>query len=415
MLKYLVQTTIDLIGIMLMTGIICGYAANRNKRVGVRFMQAGVILGVVSAIAMSIMKNATSKINTGWWNLGIYSVTAGAFVLFLLFSALRKPLKKAAPYLTSAMLAVIVCMLLFYGLPDVLAYPYTVYVTEYTVLSTTFITKTIGVILGLALGFIAALSVGKAATRVKPGLVFALLSGMLLANTVKTAATSFSFLLARRLITNNHTMFVFAKYCSNYVLVFSYIHMALSCVIALTLWVLSFHVNEPYENPAQHRKIRAKRRSNRRWSTSLIVCCVLSVCVLTFINAYANKEVELSPIEDALIEDGAVKVSFEQVNDGHLHRFGYTTDSGTTIRFIIIQKPNSSAYGVGLDACDICGETGYYEKGGQVVCNLCDVVMNINTIGFKGGCNPIVIDYSIQNGYIIVPIEGLLEYESEFK
>jgi uncharacterized membrane protein len=81
----------------------------------------------------------------------------------------------------------------------------------------------------------------------------------------------------------------------------------------------------------------------------------------------------------------------------------------------VIKKPNASSYGIGLDACDICGETGYYEKDDKVVCNLCDVVMNINTIGFKGGCNPIIIDYSISDGYIIVPIDGLLEYESEFK
>ena len=81
----------------------------------------------------------------------------------------------------------------------------------------------------------------------------------------------------------------------------------------------------------------------------------------------------------------------------------------------LIKKPNSSAYGIGLDACDVCGETGYYEKNGQVVCNLCDVVMNISTIGFKGGCNPIVIPYEVNNGQIIVPISGLLEYEREFK
>ena len=41
--------------------------------------------------------------------------------------------------------------------------------------------------------------------------------------------------------------------------------------------------------------------------------------------------------------------------------------------------------------------------------------MNRFTIGMKGGCNPIVIPYEISNGQIIVPIEGLLEYESEFK
>ncbi|HAG13036.1 MAG TPA: hypothetical protein DCG49_04150, partial [Ruminococcus sp.] len=37
------------------------------------------------------------------------------------------------------------------------------------------------------------------------------------------------------------------------------------------------------------------------------------------------------------------------------------------------------------------------------------------TIGFKGGCNPIVIPYKIENGQILIPAEGLLEYEKEFK
>ena len=82
---------------------------------------------------------------------------------------------------------------------------------------------------------------------------------------------------------------------------------------------------------------------------------------------------------------------------------------------IVIKKPNSQSYGIGLDACDICGETGYYERDGQVVCKLCDVVMNINTIGFKGGCNPIVVPYSIENSNIILPVTGLIEHENEFK
>ena len=85
------------------------------------------------------------------------------------------------------------------------------------------------------------------------------------------------------------------------------------------------------------------------------------------------------------------------------------------IRFIVIKKPNSSSYGVGLDACDICGEAGYFEREGQIVCKRCDVVMNINTIGFKGGCNPIVIDYEVKDGQIIVPIEGLVLHERKFK
>ena len=116
-------------------------------------------------------------------------------------------------------------------------------------------------------------------------------------------------------------------------------------------------------------------------------------------------------------------ISLDQVADGHLHRFTYETEAGFTtstgyetqggigVRVIVIKKPNSNAYGVGLDACDICGTTGYYERDGQVVCSKCDVVMNINTIGFKGGCNPLVIDYKIADGYIFIARETLLEYE----
>ena len=153
----------------------------------------------------------------------------------------------------------------------------------------------------------------------------------------------------------------------------------------------------------------------RRWAGSALCVAVLSVLTLTVQEGINSREVALSPIEETEFDEENVYVPFELLEDGHLHRFAYETENGVNIRFIVIKKPNSKSYGIGLDACDICGETGYYEKDGQVVCKLCDVVMNISTIGFKGGCNPIVIPYEIKNGQIIVPISGLLEYEREFK
>ena len=192
--------------------------------------------------------------------------------------------------------------------------------------------------------------------------------------------------------------------------------IVLACLaVPVVLFVKSRHVNEPYENNAEHRKIKAKWRNIKRWSLTAVVCAVFSFVTLTALRVYANQEIEISPVEDAKVTKDSVIVTFDQVSDGHLHRFGYTTDKGKTVRFIVIKKPNSSAYGIGLDACDICGETGYYEREGQVVCNLCNVVMNINTIGFKGGCNPIVIEYKIQDGNIIVPIAELVKHEDIFK
>jgi uncharacterized membrane protein len=86
------------------------------------------------------------------------------------------------------------------------------------------------------------------------------------------------------------------------------------------------------------------------------------------------------------------------------------------VRFIIIKKnEHTDAYGVGLDACDICGPTGYYERGdSEVVCKLCDVVMNTNTIGFKGGCNPVPLAYTMSGGTMIIQTQSLEDESKRF-
>ncbi len=85
------------------------------------------------------------------------------------------------------------------------------------------------------------------------------------------------------------------------------------------------------------------------------------------------------------------------------------------MRFLVVKKPVGTAYGVGLDACDICGPAGYYERGDEVVCRRCDVVMNKNTIGFKGGCNPVPFAYEIREGKIFINAEELTAHEKRFK
>ena len=69
------------------------------------------------------------------------------------------------------------------------------------------------------------------------------------------------------------------------------------------LWVNSFRQNEPYTNPAEHRKIRAKWRNIRRWATVAPIALALAFCNLTVVESMNSKEVALSPIEDAE-EDG---------------------------------------------------------------------------------------------------------------
>ncbi len=412
MLKYLVQSTEQLITVMILAGAAAGYVRGRYADRQMHIFRWVMAIGILLSVCMTWFKVMTNKVDTGIWNLRIYSVTFAAFILFLLASALKK---KIGNDISAVMLAIYTAMLLIYFLPFYMEMPHAVMLAEKTIWSTSAICKMIGVLAGFVLTFVAAIAVYKSTAVVSGTFSLAFLTISALINTAQQLAASFGILLAKRIIKTNHTLFVISKYASNYSFIFWAAIMFFALILMAVIWIQSFTEKEPYTNPAERRKIIAKWRSRRRFSMTAIVCFILSVLIMTGGKAYANRKVELSPIEDAKIENGNVVVPFEQVNDGHLHRFGYTTDNGITIRFIVIQKPGSSAYGIGLDACDICGETGYYEKEGQVVCNLCDVVMNINTIGFKGGCNPIVIDYEIQNGAILVPVAGLIEHESEFK
>ncbi len=400
---------------MVLLGILSSYLKQIFPDKSKLLFRIGLAAGVLSALVMTYFKLYTSKIDTSLWNLYIFMFVIGVSILLFVFRMLGRVLPKAADMLSQCCITLLVISLLFYYLPPFFEIPHTILLTQKTVISTVFILGILGAVFGLILTFLAGAAVHKGTLALGKSATAGALAVVSLINGVKFLGLSVGIMLSKRLIGSNHTLFIFSKYVNNYSSWFIFLVMAVCLFAAVLVLVQAGKQNEPYENPAQKRKILAKWKRRVRWSVTNIITACLVIVTLTLISAYANREVQLSPIEDAREENGNIYVSFDQVDDGKLHRFGYTTESGKVVRFIVIKKPNSSAYGIGLDACDICGETGYYEKDGKVICNLCDVVMNINTIGFKGGCNPIVIDYSIENGHIIVPVSTLEEHESVFK
>ena len=181
--------------------------------------------------------------------------------------------------------------------------------------------------------------------------------------------------------------------------------LALCAVVVLT-WLASRSIPTVGANPAEGRLGRARSRLYKSMAGTAALGYLCGALLITVGVAYGSQEIELSPPESYSVVDDQVSVNLADISDGHLHRFEYTTSGGVKVRFIVIQKSGSS-FGVGLDACEICGPSGYYEKDGKVICKLCEVAMNIATIGFKGGCNPIPIDYKVSNGTLTVPISAL--------
>lgn len=192
--------------------------------------------------------------------------------------------------------------------------------------------------------------------------------------------------------------------------------LAVFLIPAVASIVAGFRMPLVGENNAVVRTHAAFRRRAKAAGVWTILAVIGVTVALTYGVAQTNKVPVLSPPESySLSKDGDVAtISFSQLADGHLHRFEYKAKDGTVMRFIIIKK-NGGAYGVGLDACDNCGDAGYYEKDGKIICKRCDVAINLATIGFSGGCNPIPFPYQAGHGSITIQTSDLDALSSHFQ
>jgi uncharacterized membrane protein len=243
------------------------------------------------------------------------------------------------------------------------------------------------------------------------GIFFSL---VLIINMLNQCTVIIQFLLARRIIPMIRPLFRIIVVAVNYNIVFLYVLMGIALVIPLLLFVKYMHPKLVYKNPAEKRKLKAGIRREKRWASVVAFGFVCSVLSFTVLRSYNERGVVLSPAEPMTIAGDEIRIPLERVEDGHLHRFAWNASDGTEVRFIVIRK-SAAAYGVGLDACDICGNTGYYERKDEVICRLCDVVMNKSTIGFKGGCNPVPLAYGVRDGAMSVLLEDLEKEKGRFK
>ena len=75
-------------------------------------------------------------------------------------------------------------------------------------------------------------------------------------------------------------------------------------------------------------------------------------------------------------------------------------------RFIVVRRPDGAVVAA-LDACQICGPTGYYEQGGNIICKNCAAVIPPLSLGLPGGCNPIPVASRIEGAELVIPAHAL--------
>lgn len=143
-------------------------------------------------------------------------------------------------------------------------------------------------------------------------------------------------------------------------------------------------------------------RGQRRFATLITVIAAAS---LLYWDAYASRPPRLSEAQRVqLAADGQVHLALAPLTDGKLHRFAWVATDGKLVRFFVINRYSDRVkLGVVFDACLLCGDVGYIQKGNEVICISCDVRLFGPSIGKPGGCNPIPIaNWSVQNDELLI-------------
>ncbi len=388
-------------------------------------------VGVLASVALAIVKNNTKLIISSHWNHYLHAIilvlTVSFLILTVCFGRKEKQSGKVGGILLSVVGSLLSAVLVFYSLPGVLLYPFSFNTMGQGYLSSYYLVRMAGWLGALLLLLIYSRLLSHCALEIKPysWLPLLLNAGLLcfavycfgrffvpwvnrakwLGWPVKYTDEAYGWIGKWMMFTANHSM------------LFIWILAGLTALLAGRFFRQGTILREKYDNPAQLRKLKARNRRWRRTSVGVLVCLLLFTLILTVVKTDDTRQVELSAPENYTVdpEAGEILIPAEAVSDGHLHRFEYRTEKNIDVRWIVVKKPNSASYGVGLDACEVCGNAGYFERNGQVVCKRCDVVMNINTIGFKGGCNPIPLAYEVRDGNLVFKLADLIAGEKEFK
>ena len=387
--------------------------------------------GVLSSIALAAVKFNTKLIISSHWNHYIYAILMTLTVLFLVltFCFGRKEGQRtgAAGTVLCAAGSLLSAVLIFYALPGVLLYPFSFNTMGQGTLSSYYLVRIAGWLGALVLLLVYSRLLSHCALEIRPYTWVPVILNIHLLSfaaycfgrffvpwvnrakwlgwSVRYSDEAYGWIGKWMMFTANHSM------------LFIWAGIGMTVLLAVVFFRQGTILREKYDNPAQLRKLKARNRRWRRAAAGILACLLLISLILTVVKTNDTRQVELSAPENYTVDRdaGVIRIPTEAVNDGHLHRFEYRTEKNIDVRWIVVKKPNSASYGVGLDACEVCGNAGYFERNGQIVCKRCDVVMNINTIGFKGGCNPIPLAYEVKDGNLVFRLEDLIAGEKEFR
>ena len=408
----------EIIAFPLILAILAAYYRTTNPKKKAYVLSFSVVAGIISALISAYIRRLPNYVNRA--NLGFYSmipvIISAIFIIFILVFEKKIKSKSEVVFenILGSLVSINIISSFFCYMPSFfLQMDSFVYYGESAV-STIVLFRVIGFVLAIIMLLLSLFVIYRTGMKLDSSKLKGILIFSMLVRGITQLNVIVSRLYSLKIIPKNSTVFVITAYITNNARIFDFALMAVLIIVPVILWLQNIKITESYRNNAEFRKIVYNMRRRRHLAQFFLFVMIINILSLSVIKTYANREVPLSAPEDYKLENGHIEITLDSVSDGHLHRYVYEARDGKKVRFIVVQKSQGS-YGVGLDACEICGPSGYFERNNEVVCKLCDVVMNKGTIGFKGGCNPIPFEYKVHDQKIKIDIEVLENLSYVFK
>lgn len=406
------------IAFSLIIAILFAYYRTTKSRKKNLVMLVSFVLGMMSAIFSAILRSIPNFINrtsfSFWSMVPLVLALIGILIAMILERKWKGNNPKLFENIFSLFLVIYVISSFFYYIPPLFTQLNSFVYYGETAVSTMVLFRILGYVFGITMMILSGLAVYKVGMKLEDRQLKSILSIALVLRGMTQVNVILQRLYSLEIIPRNEKIFTLIAAIANHE---NIIVLGILVVLAFApfiLWKQNIAIVKEYKNNAQLRKIKAGMKNKRHWAQFFLILIVFNFFSLTVLKAYDGREVALSEPEEYQMEEGMIVIPLDILEDNHLHRYIYHSGDGVDVRFFVIKKAENS-YGVVLDACEICGPSGYFERKDQVVCKLCDVVMNRGTIGFKGGCNPIPFPYVIHDSKIKIQPKDLDAMSYVFK
>ncbi len=159
-----------------------------------------------------------------------------------------------------------------------------------------------------------------------------------------------------------------------------------------------------------------RKERNRKIIASVVATSLILAFVTTQISALPTGT-DPTP-EKVSAAGGVIKIPVASAADGNLHKYVcdaqnhpancpmHGSDGKADARILAIKKSDGSV-AVAYDACALCGAAGYKQEGNLLVCKRCGAPIDPDTVDLGGGCNPIVLPYTVEGGEIVIKTEDI--------